>query len=267
MRRAHRPRCRGSRAAFRHSVISAVAADWRERAKPIAPGSGYPAKEHCSQCGLCDTYYVAHVKDACAFLGPGMSRIETLEPAVHGRGRAQDTDELRLGVVNEVVYAKRRDPVQGAQWTGIVTSIAVEMLRSGMVEGVICVASDPDDPMVPNPILATTVEEIVSSRGVKPSLSPNLKVLAEVEARGIKRLLFIGVGCAVQALRAVEPYLGLDALYVMGTNCTVRGTWGATTSAADDEEAPRFSSLLNMLTRHHEPPRRTTRTRTLEVRH
>ena len=76
-------------------------------------------------------------------------------------------------------------------------------------------ASDPDDAMVPNPILATTVEEILSSKGVKPSLSPNLKVLAEVEARGIKKLLFIGVGCAVQALRGVEPYLGLDALYVM----------------------------------------------------
>ena len=31
----------------------------------------YPAKEACSRCGLCDTYYVAHVKDACAFLGDG----------------------------------------------------------------------------------------------------------------------------------------------------------------------------------------------------
>lgn len=25
---------------------------------------------------MCDTYYIAHVKDACAFLGDGMSRIE-----------------------------------------------------------------------------------------------------------------------------------------------------------------------------------------------
>lgn len=31
-----------------------------------------------SQCGLCDTYYIAHVKDACAFLGDGMSRIEVI---------------------------------------------------------------------------------------------------------------------------------------------------------------------------------------------
>ena len=45
--------------------------DWRTKAKPVAPGSSYPAKEHCSQCGLCDTYFVAHVKEACAFLGEG----------------------------------------------------------------------------------------------------------------------------------------------------------------------------------------------------
>jgi hypothetical protein len=50
--------------------------DWRQRSKPIPPGGTYPAKDHCSQCGLCDTYYIAHVKDACAFLGDGMSKIE-----------------------------------------------------------------------------------------------------------------------------------------------------------------------------------------------
>lgn len=31
-----------------------------------------------------DTYYIAHVKNACAFLGDGMSRIERLEEKVRG---------------------------------------------------------------------------------------------------------------------------------------------------------------------------------------
>lgn len=31
----------------------------------------YPAKEHCSHCGLCDTEFITYVKDACAFLGDG----------------------------------------------------------------------------------------------------------------------------------------------------------------------------------------------------
>jgi hypothetical protein len=37
----------------------------------VQVGSTYPAKEFCSNCGLCDTYYIAHVKDSCAFLGDG----------------------------------------------------------------------------------------------------------------------------------------------------------------------------------------------------
>ena len=52
-------------------VTKGLDPDWREKARPIQSGSTYPAKEFCSNCGLCDTHYVAHVKDACAFLGDG----------------------------------------------------------------------------------------------------------------------------------------------------------------------------------------------------
>ena len=55
----------------------AAHADWRSKARPIKEGSTYPAKEFCSHCGLCDTYYVAHVKDACAFLGDGALLMES----------------------------------------------------------------------------------------------------------------------------------------------------------------------------------------------
>ena len=59
---------------------------------------------------------------------------------------------------------------------------------------------------------------------MKPSLSPNLKVFAEIETNPeIKNVLYIGVGCSVVALREVEQYLGLDNLYVLGTNCADNG--------------------------------------------
>ncbi len=79
-----RPRRRGRAA---RCVVEEVAGkDWRSRARPIKDGAVYPAKEHCSRCGLCDTYYVAHVKDACAFLGDGalsvsFTRVATLQRA------------------------------------------------------------------------------------------------------------------------------------------------------------------------------------------
>ncbi|PKA59215.1 7-hydroxymethyl chlorophyll a reductase, chloroplastic [Apostasia shenzhenica] len=198
--------------------------DWRERSKPIRPGGIYPAKEHCSHCGLCDTYYIAHVKDACAFLGDGMSRIEALEPAVHGRERRSCSDEVYFGVHEDLMYARKVKPIDGAQWTGIVTAIAVEMLKSNFVEAVVCVQSDPEDRLSPKPILARTPDEVFAAKGVKPTLSPNLDTLALVEAAGVKRLLFCGVGCQVQALRSVEKYLGLEKLYVLGTNCVDNGT-------------------------------------------
>lgn len=60
---------------------------------------------------------------------------------------------------------------------------------------------------------------------MKLSLLLNLSVLAEVEARGLKRVLFIGVGCVVSVLCVVELYLGLDVLYVVGMNCIDNGRW------------------------------------------
>ncbi|TVU04465.1 hypothetical protein EJB05_47575 [Eragrostis curvula] len=124
--------------------------DWRQKSKPIPSGAVYPAKDHCSRCGLCDTYYVAHVKTACAFLGDGMSRVEDLEPLVHGRGRKESMDEMYFGVYDQLLYARKIQPVEGAQWTGIVTTIAVEMLKANMVDAVVCVQRHPIKNHIPH---------------------------------------------------------------------------------------------------------------------
>lgn len=122
-------------------------------------------------------------------------------------------------------YARAIPSIEGAQWTGVVTSIAIAMLETKAVDAVICVQSDPKDRLAPLPVVARSKEEVLASRGVKPSLSPNLSVLATVEALGpeIRSLLFIGVGCQVQALRSVSKHLSLDKLFVLGTNCTDNG--------------------------------------------
>mmetsp|Transcript_32457 Transcript_32457/g.103342 ORF Transcript_32457/g.103342 Transcript_32457/m.103342 type:complete len:393 (-) Transcript_32457:80-1258(-) len=132
-------------------------------------------------------------------------------------------DDALFGVTDEVLYARKTAPVPGAQWTGIITTIAIEMLEQGLVDGVICVQNEEHDRFMPKPVIATTREEIMAARGVKPTLAPSLNVLAAVEASGLRRILFCGVGCQVQALRSVEQHLGLEKLYVIGTNCTDNG--------------------------------------------
>ena len=55
---------------------------------------------------------------------------------------------------------------------------------------------------------------------MKPALAPSLAVLDEVkDSTDIRKLLFCGVGCAVQAFRAIQHELQLDEVYVLGTNC------------------------------------------------
>ena len=188
-----------------------------KKAKALKPTSRRPAKELCSECGLCDTYYIHYVKEACAFIN---QQIGGLEEQTHTRSRHLDNpDELYFGVQQDMMAARKQQPIEGAQWTGIVSSIAIEMLNRGLVEGVVCVQNTKEDRFQPMPVIARTPEEILAARVNKPTLSPNLSVLEQIEKSGMKRLLVIGVGCQIQALRAVEKQLGLEKLYVLGTPC------------------------------------------------
>lgn len=188
-----------------------------QKAKALKPGSIRPAKELCSECGFCDTHYIHYVKEACAFLN---QQFDSLEQASHGRSRdLENPDELYFGVQKTMMAARKTEPIPGAQWTGIVSTIAIEMLNRGMVEGVVCVQNTKEDRFQPMPVIARTPEEILAARVNKPTLSPNLSVLEQVEQSGMKRLLVIGVGCQIQALRAVQDKLGLEKLYVLGTPC------------------------------------------------
>ncbi|MGF1535822.1 MAG: Coenzyme F420 hydrogenase/dehydrogenase, beta subunit C-terminal domain [Elainellaceae cyanobacterium] len=187
------------------------------RAKPLAPDKPRPAKDLCSECGLCDTSYIHYVKDACAFIN---QQIPNLEHQSHGRSRNLDSpDDCYFGVHQSMAAARKREPVEGAQWTGIVSTIAIEMLNQGLVEAVVCVQNQEDDRFAPKPVLARSPEEILAARVNKPTLSPNLSLLDQIEDSGASRVLVIGVGCQIQALRAVEDKLGLEKLYVLGTPC------------------------------------------------
>jgi coenzyme F420 hydrogenase subunit beta len=188
-----------------------------ERARPIPRTAVRPAKDLCSDCGLCDSRWVAYVRRACAFLE---QRFEAMEVEAHGRSRdLDDENELYFGVQQRMLTARLEPPIPGAQWTGIVSRIGVRALESGLVDAVLCVGQSPEDRFTPVPVLARTPEEVLAARVNKPTLSPNLAVLEQLPGSGIRRLLAIGVGCQIQALRAVQDTLPLDQLYVLGLPC------------------------------------------------
>ncbi|MCL2928063.1 MAG: Coenzyme F420 hydrogenase/dehydrogenase, beta subunit C-terminal domain [Trichodesmium sp. St16_bin4-tuft] len=188
-----------------------------KKAKALRPGARRPAKELCSECGLCDTYYIHYVKEACAFLN---QQFENLEMQTHGRIRnLEDENETYFGVYQDMIASRKKQPIEGAQWTGIVSTIACEMLNQGIVEGVVCVQNTKEDRFQPMPVIARTPEEVLAAKVNKPTLSPNLSVLEKIEKSGMKKILAIGVGCQIQALRAVEKKLDIEKLYVLGTPC------------------------------------------------
>jgi coenzyme F420-reducing hydrogenase beta subunit len=192
--------------------------------KPIDPSGWperFPAKEHCSRCGLCETTLVSHVNDACAFLGDGMSRMDAMEEQVHGRRRSVQSmvwndnnddeiaksmaEEARFGVLHEPVLLAQGIGIPQAQWTGCVTAIALTMLEEGLVDAVVCIAAADGDSEQSSTNYCENCSRYHARKRVKPSLAPSLKVLDEIRAdKSIRNLLFCGVGCAVQAFRAVE---------------------------------------------------------------
>ena len=116
----------------------------RNTATPIDPSGWpdrFPAKEHCSKCGLCETSFVSKVTEACAFLNEGMARIDSMEEKIHGRKRklsgmvwsSEDAadrvlpEEARFGVLHQPVMLVK-GTVENAQWTGCVTGIALAAL-------------------------------------------------------------------------------------------------------------------------------------------
>jgi coenzyme F420 hydrogenase subunit beta len=171
----------------------------------------------CSRCGLCYTDHRSQLADACVFVE---NRYEALEEKLHGRGRQPGSDEDMFGVYRRMYVARKARPLDGAQWSGIVTTLATMLLEKKLVEGVICVQSKPGTRFNPQPTLATSVEQVQAARGNKPCLSHNLSALKEAEKLGLKRIAFIGNGCQTHALRAIRDQLPFEKIYHIGLPCT-----------------------------------------------
>ena len=175
----------------------------------------------CSDCGLCDSWLRPQMADTCPFV---RNRMEEMEERLHGR-RRQAGDELSFGIFREQGIMRMRRPVRGAQWTGMVTTLAARLLERGEVEAVILTGTAPRTRFEPVPVLARTPDEVRACAGNKPCLSPNLGLLDQVRESGVRRLAVVGTGCQVQTLRQAESQLGLERLDVIGIPCSDNVTY------------------------------------------
>ena len=175
----------------------------------------------CSDCGVCGGDLRPLMAKTCVFVN---NQTEAIELQLHGRAR-KPGDELLFGIYRAIHVARLAKRNPAAQWSGIVTALGALLLERGIVEGVITTTAAPGTRYAPLPILARTPAEVLASAGNKPCLSPTLEVIDEVRASGLKRIAFIGTGCQVHALRAMEQELGLERLYIIGIPCTDNTTY------------------------------------------
>ena len=113
-----------------------------------------------------------------------------------------------LGNYASVVAARSTDKsiLKGAQDGGIVTQLFAYALEEGIIDGAI-VAGPGDEPWKPEPVVATTVEELLAARGTKYNISPNMQLIKEAtRSYGLDKVGIVGTPCQIQALRKGQLY-------------------------------------------------------------
>jgi coenzyme F420 hydrogenase subunit beta len=198
--------------------------NWHDKG-PVAgqPGIVAPAFRDAAPRGLCTDCGVSRMADAgacgraCQFIRPDYPAAEA---RVHGRARATAGDELFFGPFRQMLRARLKAPLAGAQWTGITTRLAQRLLETGAVDAVLTMAPDPADRWKPMPVIVTDPADMAHVRGMRMGHAPLLALLEPAREAGHRRLAIIGIPCQVHALRALEAELGFERLYVIGTPCS-----------------------------------------------
>ena len=171
----------------------------------------------CTDCGVSRMTDPSACGMACQFIKPD---YPSMEETVHGRTRDVIGDELFFGPVTSMHRARMAQPATGAQWTGITTGLAADLLVRGKVDAVLTMVPDVKDRWRPVPALITDPNDMVRARGMRMGYAPLLALLEEAQNRRFARLAVIGIPCQIYALRRLEQQLGFERLYVIGTPCS-----------------------------------------------
>jgi coenzyme F420 hydrogenase subunit beta len=113
-----------------------------------------------------------------------------------------------LGKYKVCVSARSTDKeiLEKAQDGGIVTQLFAFALEKGIIDGAI-VAGPGARPWQPRPFIAMTREELLSARGTKYNISPQVSWLKEAtRSFGLDKVGIVGTPCQMQAVRKAQLY-------------------------------------------------------------
>ena len=175
-------------------------------------------KEYCIGCGLCKSELQADMKKTeSGFLKPSFNgskeEQEFLQAVCPINGsRDNDREQVSIWDKRKGVYAGwaadaavRRQASSG----GVLTAISIYMLESGLVDAVIHVVADADNPAATKCQVSTTKEQIIAGCGSRYSISCPWLSLSSCVEQG-KKYAAIGKPCDIAALRNLK---NLDSRY------------------------------------------------------
>jgi coenzyme F420 hydrogenase subunit beta len=143
----------------------------------------------CVGCSVC--------YEACYMLRHDL--IKDIEGSTIGWGKKES-----IGLYRRIMAARTKDPqvTKGCQDGGIVTTLLLYALDSGIMDGALVVGRDNWAPVA---CIAKTRDEIMLSAGSKYGVVPLLKELrAAVVDHGLGKICVVGSPCHIQSIRYLK---------------------------------------------------------------
>jgi len=163
----------------------------------------------CTDCGICIA--------AC----PRYDSPSAEMKFVFGRQRNPDED---FGIYKQALVAQSTDKeiLKKSQDGGVVTTLLVSALESGIIDGAIVSAIDKKNPWLPLPYIAKTRGEIIENAGTRYCPSPGLTLLKSSVSAGLQKIAFVGTPCQILAIRRIQnsfPKYTKNVLLTIGLFC------------------------------------------------
>ncbi|MFX1356623.1 MAG: Coenzyme F420 hydrogenase/dehydrogenase, beta subunit C-terminal domain [Promethearchaeota archaeon] len=119
-----------------------------------------------------------------------------------------------LGYYQKSLAAKSNDDniMRLAQNGGVVSTLLIHALDTGLIDGVIL--TDRDENWYPKPIIARTSKEILSCTGSKYTIAPTLNTYKDaINELKLEKLAFVGMPCQIKAVRKLQLFSPLSEEY------------------------------------------------------
>lgn len=146
----------------------------------------------CEKCGI------------CARVCPRFEwQPSAMEGFVFGRERKP---EEAFGVYRRMTVAQASDEElrKECQDGGVITTLLKFALEKRVIEAAAVSGLVQDKPLLPHPVLATNVAELLACAGTRYTYSPNMLALKDGTLQKKKSLAYVGTPCQIQAIRRME---------------------------------------------------------------